>query len=458
MTEIRLDITLRDLYALGQNEGEEILLVNAVPIAEIQMSKGIPPSSKFAYQSPLLPTKDKDVLAREFLQLASQLLAFIAGGMPLVLFDLDWVPEEECSKSSMRQHQADAHGVFDRLISSQRPKVTFVGSPSDILYTEKTKVALINPMDCMEVLPQLIPPEFHYKVLSKRTLAFSGLPTPKSTVLDVKLDMDQLSRCEAVADEVERMMCAIEAHHIPFIVKLPQSLSGQGTFIIRNEAERRAAIKILRPEARRMLRQITAENIDLRPCSLILQEMVPGEATAVSFFVSRDGKAIFNACCPQLVDYEGNWGGNYVDYRVQDDLALLYGETIAEITSYLHANNYWGPAGADIITDQDGKQLVIDMNVRVTGSHPLGPLRGFFQERGFVVATLLFPFAVNGTRAKFEAAFRKEFEAGSIVINAWVHMREGITSLSTITLAATNEENLHQFKIRVQKWGLHSSH
>src|SRR4051812_45680643 len=111
MSEIRLNRALRDLYALNGVDGRNIVLVYAVPIAEIQMSRGITPSRKFSYQSPLLPTNDIHLLAQEFLQLAPQLLSFIAGSMPLILFDIDRIPEEGDISSSMRQHRLDAEGV-----------------------------------------------------------------------------------------------------------------------------------------------------------------------------------------------------------------------------------------------------------------------------------------------------------------------------------------------------------
>src|SRR4051794_33220950 len=152
------------------------------------MSRGITPSRKFSYQSPFLPTNDIHVIAQEFLQLAPQLLSFIAGSMPLILFDIDRIPEEGGISSSMRQHRLDAEGVFNRLVKDQRPQLKFVATPDDIKCLAKTKVAQVTPMDCMDNPPKRVRPEDHYKVLSKRSLAFSGIPTPKTTVLDVKLD------------------------------------------------------------------------------------------------------------------------------------------------------------------------------------------------------------------------------------------------------------------------------
>lgn len=453
MAEITLNRTLRDLYQLdGGNEEDDIALVYVVPIAEIHMSKGITPSRKYMYQSPSLPTNDSDVLAREFLQLVPQLFGFIAGDMPLYMFDLDSTTEETFTKLGPRQYRLDAERVFSRLNPGQRPRHTFVASPDHVKVSSTTRIVQVNPMDCMEKLPQLIPSDDHYRVLSKRSLAKSGLPTPESTVVDLELDLDQISDENAVEDEVWRVTTIIEEEQTPFVLKLPQSLSGQGTFLVRNEADRVDAARLLHPELRRMMSQVTAENIHLQPCSIIMQEMVPGEAVAVSFFVTRSGRAVFNACCGQLIDDEGGWGGGFIDYNAQDHLAKVYGDTVDMVATFLHENSYWGPVGIDVMADADGRQLVIDLNVRVSGSHPLGVLRGFFQQRRFDLATLLFPFVVRGTRDAFEEAFGAEVQAGNLVIIGWVHMRDRKTSMSTVILADKDGESLRKLMTRVKEW------
>jgi hypothetical protein len=68
------------------------------------------------------------------------------------------------------------------------------------------------------------------------------------------------------------------------------------------------------------------------------------------------------------------------------------------------------------------------------------------------LAMLFFPLMVNATRAEFEEVFRRELDAGSMVISAWVHMRHGKTSMFTVTLAAKNSESLRQYMARVKDW------
>lgn len=195
-----LDTTLRDLYA-AEGDGDDITLAYAVPTAEVQMSAGIPLSRKFSYQSPACPTYDSDTLAREFLQLVPQLFGFVAGGMPLIIFDLDPDPAER-GTTARRQHQADAHRVLDRLAPFQRPALTFVPFPAAIPLRPATRFAIVNPMDCLLPHPHLV----HYTALSKRALALSSLPTPLTTVVDTVLGPAQAADAELLAFEAERML------------------------------------------------------------------------------------------------------------------------------------------------------------------------------------------------------------------------------------------------------------
>ncbi|KAH9873933.1 hypothetical protein IAQ61_004560 [Plenodomus lingam] len=447
---IVLDTTLRDLYA-SAGDDENIILVYAVPTADIQMSAGVPISRKFSYQSPACPTKDSDILAREFLQLVPQLFGFIAGKMPLILFDLDPDQDETSSSdpSSQRSHRMDAYNVFDRLDPSQRPFLDFVPSAESIPLESTSRLAIINPMDCLLPYPHLVSPEAHYTALSKRALAKSPLPTPTTLVIDTILGPAQTSDAELLVFEAERMLKPLTTHALPFVAKLPQALSGQGVFLIRTEEERAAALAVLQPETLRMLRGMNEENAHLDTCCILAQDLLPGDAVALSLFITKDGKAVFNACCTQLVDSEGNWGGGSLDYREQDQLREKYRSIMAQLASYVHTLGYWGPMGADIMTDEEGHQLVIDMNIRVTGSHPLGALRGHFTRLGLNVAVLLFPLLLRLTKDQFEREFEEELHSGSLVVNAWVHMRDRKTSMTTITLAAGGKESLDEFLARV---------
>ena len=102
------------------------------------------------------------------------------------------------------------------------------------------------------------------------------------------------------------------------------------------------------------------------------------------------------------------------------------------------------------MTDGQGRQLIIDLNVRVTGSHPLGFLKTHFSvERNLHKAVLFFPLYLNCTRDAFDELFKQELEDGSLVINGWCHDRRGKSSIASITLAAEDSEKLRVFIERV---------
>ncbi|MCJ1349733.1 hypothetical protein MMC31_007974 [Peltigera leucophlebia] len=453
---IVLDTTLRDLYNC-EGGGEDITLAFVVPTADIQMAAGIPLSKKFTYQSPVHPTKDGDLLARRYLQLVPQAFAFMAGKMPLVMFDLDQNVEELRVLNSQfrRPHQADAYYVFDQLTPLQRPELTFVEKPSDIKFGQDSRVAVLSPMDCLLQLPHLVDPEAHYEALSKRGLALSGLPTPHSEIVDTVLGPAQIPDHELVDSEVQRMMSRIRARQPPFVIKMPQSLSGQGTFVVRTEDDRTDAIRTLEPETKRMLNQINSLNAHMSPCSLILQSLTPGEAVALSLFITKSGRPIFNACCSQLFDANGKWGGNFCDYREQETMRAQYADTAAKLGTYMHKMGYWGPMGADIMIDADGRQLVIDLNVRVTGSHSLGALRGHFARLGLHVATIRSRLVLRLTRDEFQEEFRDELlHFGSMVVNAWVHMKDGKRGIATVTLAAEDKIKLDKLVERLNVFNI----
>lgn len=449
---IVLDTTLRDLYTCDGG-GEDITLVFVVPATDVQTTAGIPLSKKYTYQSSFYPTIDGDLMARELLQLIPQAFAFTAGKMPLVMFDLNQDAEEfrVLNSESRRPHQADAYHVFDQLTPLQRPEITFVEKPSDIKFGQDSRVTVICPMDGLLILPLLVEPEAHYEALSKRGLALSGLPTADSEIVDTVLGPPQVSDHEIVDFEVQRMMSRIRARQPPFVIKMPQSASGHGTFIVCTKADRTNAIRTLEPETKRMLNQINSLNAHMHPCSLILQSLIPDEAVAISLFITKSGRPIFNACCSQLFDVNGRWGGSFCDYRKEETLRAQYADIAAKLGAHLHKMGYWGPMGADIMTDAGGRQLVIDLNVRVTGSHSLGALRGHFARLGLNVAATLSSLMLRLTRDEFQEEFREELlHVGSILVNAWIHMKDGKMSFTRVTLAAENQKKLDELVGRLK--------
>ena len=444
---ITLDTTLEQLYCLDESSDRNIVLVYAHPTADVQMTSGVPLSSKFVYQSPLSHVEDSDELARLFLQVVPQLYGFISGKMSLILFDLDHDDHDRLqSLGSHRTHQADAIRVFDQLNPSQRPEVTFVLKPQDIVLSSGAKIAIISPMDCILHLTHAVDPEAHYEVLSKRALAMSGLPTPGSEVVDTLLQPHQIPDERLVDAEVTRMLQPVRERPLPFAVKMPQGCSGQGTFLIRTEADRQKAIEILVVEVERMLHQLNDSNKHLRPCSLIVQDMIPGDTAALSLFVTKTGRMIFTSCTDQIMDASGHWEGTHISYKQQDHLQKLYAQIMGAMAQYVHQKGYYGPMNADVMTGPDGRHVIVDLNVRVAASHPLGFLKKHFSaDRNLHEAVLLFPLYLKGTRVAFEREFETRFRDGSLIISGWCQDKRGQNSIASLILAAETTEKLRSF-------------
>ena len=450
-SSIELDLTLKQLYDLDPASHGEVYLAYVIPTAQVQMTSGIPISTKYAYQDPL-SYKDSDLQARIFAQVVPQLFGIIAGKMNLIMFDLD----AEHGQGFDPQPRIDTADVMDQFAEHQRPFTTYIKKASDIVLPPKAVLAVSNPMDCLEHLPAAVQPEVHYRALSKRELAFSGLPTPPSILVDTVLDVDQVQDSSLRAIEVTRMLHFIKEKALPYVVKLPQALSGQGTFLIRNEPDRFEALAVLRPEVDRMLLQLNQTNNHLNPTSFVIQEMVAGSAMAISLFVTKSGEPIVTSCCDQFIDPSGHWDGGHIKYPQQARLKAEYMPIANTIATYMHSIGYYGPLGADIVTDSDGKHLIIDLNTRVTGSHPLGFMKGYFSaKRGFHNAAVFFPLFLNVTMKEFKHRFRVECEQGRIVVAGWCHERGGNSSVTTIIIAGEDQARLGALAERVKALKTH---
>ena len=454
---ISLDTTLAQLYASDGPLDHDIVLVYALPTADVQMASGVPISRIFTYQSPRSHVSDADQLARLYLQVVPQLCGFFSGRMKLILFDLDNEDDDGRdhglqrpllggSGSPRAPHQAHAFRVFDRLDPNQRPELTFVVKAQDVALSPGAKIAIVSPMDCLLHLPHVVDPEAHYDVLSKRSLALSGLPTPSSEVVDTILQPFQIHDQGLVDAEVLRMLEPVRKRPLPFAVKMPQAVSGEGTFLIRTESDQQKAIEILTLEIERMLSRLNESNKHLHPCSLVVQDLIAGDTAPLSLFVTRTGRVIFISCTEQIMDANGYWAGAFISYKQQDRLQTLYAPVMEQMAAWVRQKGYHGPMNADVMTGPDGKHLIVDLNVRVAGSHPLGLLKNHFSaKRNLHEAVLFFPVYLKGTREDFEREFQHNFQNGSLVVVGWCQDKHGGNSFACLILAAETKEQLHSF-------------
>lgn len=298
---LEFDQNLYDLYSLdgGNPDGMALMLSLVPPIAPISAS--LPENKKYTWQSPGRPKLDKDIFARMLLGMAAQNHCLMAGPMHLMFFDIDppaYDVENSLVESPPRDH-TDANRSLDMVIPAQRPTVTFI---SDATKFEAPPGIIINaypPQDFLDKHATFMDQEAHYRLLSKRELAVSGLPTPTTVVIDCELSPAEVADDAKVAAETERFLQAVRSRPFPFVVKFPLAVAGQGVFVVRDAAQLAAAEKIGRfaEEIPRMIRSLREDNAALKPASLLLQDVIEGGTTHnMSFFVTQTGRAIFLSC------------------------------------------------------------------------------------------------------------------------------------------------------------------
>ncbi|RDL35778.1 uncharacterized protein BP5553_06390 [Venustampulla echinocandica] len=415
-TLITLDYTLRDLYAID-NEGEPIptLIYDTQPTENC----GKTSSGKFTYHTCLQSGETTtDASKALFFKCLVQRRAFLSGSMPVIILNI--TSEQKRPDKSVYQDQLDMYRNFAQLRLDQQPTASFAENADHIALHQKTPLVVARPTDYVSHLPSVVEPEMHYELLSKRGLARSGLPTPPSLVIDPLLLVDHLRDPAGLQHEIERITNHLDIHRIPFVVKLPQSLSGHGTFTVLSEAERKQVKAVFGARIRKMLEGINASNYHLHPSSVVLQDYIQGPEMALSLFVTRMGRPIFISCCKQRFDEQGHWVGGSISYAQQSSLHQTYAKTIEKVAQFLHKKGYYGAAGVDVITDSLGKHYVVDLNARITGTYQLGLLSEHFVQRGLETAKLMagyFPYP----RTTFEKAFCREIQDGSLVITGWAH-------------------------------------
>ncbi|GIJ86541.1 hypothetical protein Asppvi_005430 [Aspergillus pseudoviridinutans] len=440
-----LDYTLEDLFSID-GDASNLVLVFAYPFPPTQFSS----STKFPYQAPLWPEKEKAILTLRRLHTLPLKHSFVAGKLPVLLLDPSSKENEgKGPEGASRRYHADATAVLGQLHPKQRPKLSFIANFRDLALDADHKLVVLNPLDHLAHLSHLVDPEVHYDLLSKRGLAYSGLPTPETFVAETTIGANNIYSPEKLNEEIRRMICPIDTRVLPFIVKVPQATGGTGTFIIRTESERQRAKVALQAELRLMLRDVSPVNQHLHPCCLVFQEFIPGNSVALSFFVTQKGRAIFIGCCTQLFDVGGMWTGGSICYPEQPQLEKEYAALMGQIASLLHAKGYYGAVGADILVDPSGRQLIFDLNVRSTGSFSMGCLKGHFEGRGLPYA-LLYSFRLRCLQNEFRRHFQNEMGDGSLIINTWTSDLPDGSSMTSISIAAPSQQELKMFLAKVK--------
>ncbi|PWY92320.1 solid-state culture specific protein [Aspergillus heteromorphus CBS 117.55] len=443
---ITLDCTLRDLYTLDDDTSSEpVILAYDHPCKFPRDQSTDTGPGRFLYSANFPGISAEEETPNLYKRGVAQRYSFVAGRSPVIMIDLSGDGGEDLA-AILSTSTRDAYRVYEQLCPDQRPDVKFVKSLQDVQGGTALRTALIIPQDHLRELPQILDPDDHYEILSKRWLAVCGLPTPPSTVVDPRpvesWGAGQQQHADGTDAEIKRMLRHVEERALPFVVKVSIATSGRGTYVVRSESDRQSALDELDQVLDETLHKLHDSNQSLYPASLVIQELIPGEACGVTFFVTKKGRVVYLAASRQRFDDEGHWKGGCVSYLAQPAYKKRYWNTIETLAKKLHSKGYYGPAGADIMTDETGTQMIVDVNPRVTGSYHLGFLKGHFIRRGMFEAAVLSHLMMRCTRDMFEAQFASEIADGRLIINAWVHDSSGESSYGAVTVGGEDSVRL----------------
>jgi len=470
---VELSTTLSELYSLDGGDSNDVALVYCIPApSQRALSTSCPQSKKYAYQSPRSTKVGPDTTARFILGCMSQFYGFIAGPMDLHLFDIDATKMERAYETfswtaAERSHRIDARRTYERVQADQRARLHFIETPEQAAELGQSKrLATVSPLDFLDHDPQitLVPQEPHFAMLSKRTLAESGLPTPPTQIIESELgningaavdpvenpfhqnglpDPYEGLRQEDSDSEITRMLAPLVERPLPFVVKLPHGYGGHAVFVVKDPAQRQHCLDTLREQLP-----------DFFPTCLLVQDLLPGKSIAVSFFVTKAGRAVFVSASEEVHNDAGSWTGGLMDYAAQEALSAQYSDIINTVAEYVYKKGFHGPMGVDVMTDEQGETYVIDLNVRHTGSYTLGLMRKHFLENcRLPFGGLLCPIPLMGDRDQFERRFADEIDSGRLVITAWCHGKAagGLVTYSAAGMIAGAEtrEQLLDFMDRL---------
>ncbi|EJD36095.1 hypothetical protein AURDEDRAFT_92825 [Auricularia subglabra TFB-10046 SS5] len=370
--------------------------------------------------------------------------------MPLVIFSHPNSPEV---------NRPWVERTFSRLAAKQRPVLRQIPGPADVRLEPNEVLAVAFPLDTLDPLPHAVDPEVHYELLSKRGLALSGLCTPRAMVLDMAPGTcSEMTCARMIATDPGHappgtvlLSDYILSRPLPFVIKLQQSVSGAGTWLVTTPSERREAADCVPRVISHYAPKVEPRAEHLRPCSLIFTELIEDIAATLSpaLFVQYGGTPVFLGCTEQQMD-QGRWVGGSISYTAQPSLQKRVQRTVDDIARFLWSRGYYGPVGADVLEDSKGNQWIVDLNVRTPSSLVLAVLRThFWVQRNMDLSRVMPDLRPTVDRDEFVRGLEDEFRAGAVIVIAWVENEQSGANYASVIVGAENPENLDALTKRV---------
>ncbi|XP_028411659.1 uncharacterized protein LOC114534413 isoform X2 [Dendronephthya gigantea] len=187
------------------------------------------------------------------------------------------------------------------------------------------------PLEAISKQKHAVEPEMHYDILKKSAIPETGAPHPKyfnETYVE-----------------------------FPCMIKIDQSLSGYGNYVVQN-----------REKFREKLKWIT-ERFGSDAIYVISEYIQEVQSTIdCGFYVTKSGNIIYLGVQECVVNKDFGCSGGSVDWDMQDKYReRVYDKFVVPVAKYLHNKGYFGMVGIDIITSLRGDYLV-DLNPRINGN------------------------------------------------------------------------------------------
>jgi hypothetical protein len=292
------------------------------------------------------------------------------------------------------------------------------------------KVITLFPFDGLQPEKHAVDPDVHYHLLSKATLADLGVQCPKYETYNLhQVNLQSIQLPE----------------QFPYLIKTSHGLSGEGTYIIRDDSDLNYCLEELR-------KYLDIKLLD----TIIVSEFVKNaiQNYCVQFYVSHTGEITLIGTTAQLVTSEGTYLGGLIHYR-ETDMSKFY-EMIAAIGQHAHQQGYFGVIGFDVLEDKDGALYVIDANFRVNGSTPLCLQRHTLLGLGKEVAKYSTDYRMDGALDSILVRLKPELDRKDLMIlSALEKVKYGkiYTEIYGIVAGETIEE-MQQIEQNLQNKGL----
>jgi carbamoylphosphate synthase large subunit len=293
------------------------------------------------------------------------------------------------------------------------------------------KAITLFPFDSLKPEKHAVHPDTHYRLLSKATLADSGVQCPSYSSYNL-----HTSRLEDIQ----------LPEQFPYLIKTSHGLSGEGTYMIRSASDLNYCLEELR-------KYLDIQLLD----TIIVSEFVKNaiQNYCVQFYINKVGDITLIGTTSQLVTEEGNYLGGLIHYR-ETDMSKFF-DMIAAIGQYAHKQGYFGFIGFDVLEDKDGQLYMIDANFRVNGSTPLCLQRNTLLGLGNEVAKYSSDYRMDEALDSILVTLKPELNRKDfIILSALEKVKYGkiYTEIYGIVTGETFEE-MQEIEQNLQKKGLH---